>query len=204
MVIATAKRPSHFPLSSQPVKKRYGGDTMFKEKKGNKNKLQKTTPAEMTPSQDVSWPLRHRNMLEEMDRFFDNPFEMSWWHPFRMRKPMLQEMQSAFEGKTPRVDIIEEDDRFLLNAELPGVDKKDLKVTVTGTSVTIEATSSKEKKEQKGEYYHQEISKGSFSRTINLPSEVKEDLIQAKFDNGILTLKMPKVEKTKRTEIKVE
>ena len=110
----------------------------------------------------------------------------------------------AFEGKTPKVDVVERDKEIIINAELPGVDKKDLDISVTNNSVTIKGTTSHEDKEEKGDYYRCEISQGSYSRTLSLPAEVDEEKAKAKFKNGILKLTLPKLKKSKRHNVKVE
>ena len=113
-------------------------------------------------------------------------------------------MSAPFEGKTPKVDVIDRDNEVVVKAELPGVDKKDLDISVTRNSVTIKGSTSHEEKEEKGNVYRREISRGSYSRTLSLPAEVKEEQAKAKFKDGILELTMPKVEKSKRRSIKVE
>jgi len=111
---------------------------------------------------------------------------------------------SPFEGKTPHIDVINREEDILVKAELPGVDKKDIHITIANNVVTLEASMSKEEKEEKAEYHRQEICRGSYRRTFELPAAVKENDAKATFKNGILELTIPKVEKTKRTSIKVE
>ncbi|MEE4165392.1 MAG: Hsp20/alpha crystallin family protein [Desulfocapsaceae bacterium] len=176
---------------------------MLKDKK-EKKQLQKTQAGQLLTTPDDDWPLTRKSFFEEMEQFFENPFQMGWWHPFQMMKPAARKISPPFAGKTPRVNISEEDEQFVLKAELPGVDKKDINISVSKNSVVIEATTSQEEKEEKGDYFHQEIARGSYSRTLSLPADVIEDKVKAQFKNGILTLTMPKLEKTKRTEITVE
>ena len=75
-------------------------------------------------------------------------------------------MATPYEGKTPSVDVIERDNEIMVKAELPGVDKKDLDISVTSNTVTIKGSTSHEEKEEKGDYYRCEISRGSYSRTL--------------------------------------
>jgi HSP20 family protein len=100
--------------------------------------------------------------------------------------------------------VIDRDEEIMLRAELPGVEKKDLDVSITDNTVTIKAISSTEEKEEKGDYYRCEISRGSFARTIALPSNVESDKAVASFKEGILELTLPKVEKSQRRRINVE
>ena len=111
---------------------------------------------------------------------------------------------TPFEGKTPRVDVINREEDILIKAELPGVNKKDINITIANNILTLEANMSKEEKEEKAEYYRREICRGSYRRTIELPAVVKENEAKATFQSGVLELTIPKVEKTKRLTIKVE
>ena len=142
--------------------------------------------------------------FEEMERMFDNYFSRSWMRPFYRDWPSLSKIPAPFEGKTPSVDVIERDDAVVVKAELPGVDKKDIDVSVTSNTVTIKGSTSHEEKEEKGDYYRCEISRGSYARTLSLPAEVDEGKAKAKVKDGILELTLPKVTKSKRRSIKVE
>ena len=141
--------------------------------------------------------------FEEMEKVFDNYFSRGWFHPFHMEMPSFTKMK-AFEGKTPSVDVIDRDNDVIVKAELPGVDKKDLDISVTKNTVTIKGTTSHEEKEEKGDFYRCEISRGSYSRTLSLPADVDEDKTKAKFKDGILELTLPKLKKSKRHTVKVE
>jgi HSP20 family protein len=162
------------------------------EKKESKQELQKAEPK------------RALSPFEEMDRLFEDYFSRGWMRPFRWEWPSLGEMAKPFEGKMPKVDVIERDDEVIVKAELPGVDKKDLDVSVTENSVTIKGTTSHEAKEEKGDYYRCEISRGAYARTGALPSYVDADKAKASFKDGVLELKLPKVEKSKRRSIEIK
>jgi HSP20 family protein len=103
----------------------------------------------------------------------------------------------------PRVDIVERDDEFVVKAELPGVGKKDLDISVTENAVTIKGSTSQEEKEEKGDYYRCEMSHGTYSLTLALPSDVEADKAKAQFKDGVLELTLPKMKKAKRHTIKV-
>ncbi len=107
---------------------------------------------------------------------------------------------------TPRVDIAEKKDHYELTAELPGVDKKDIDVTLDNGLLTISAESRFENKEEKeGRLIRQERRYGKFVRSFNLGTDVKDKDIKAEFKNGLLTLTVPKTEEkspvSKRIEI---
>jgi len=148
-------------------------------------------------------PMRALSPFEEMDRMFESFFPRGWMQPFRREWPSLGEMAAPFEGKMPKVDVINRDAEIVVRAEVPGVDKKDIDVTMTDTTVTIKGSTSHEEKEEKGDYYRCEISRGAFSRTVALPAGVDSSKAKAKFQDGVLELTMPKMEKTKRVSVKV-
>ncbi len=166
---------------------------MAKEgKKESKQALQKPEPA------------RTLSSFEEMDRLFENYFTRGWLHPFRLGRPSWGELTMPFEGKMPRVDVVDRDDEIIVKAEVPGVDKKDLEISVTDNTVSIKGSTSHEEKEEKGDYYHCEISRGSFSRVVPLPVEVDAEKTSSKFKDGVLELTLPKAKKTKRHTVKVD
>lgn len=104
----------------------------------------------------------------------------------------------------PKVDVIDRDDEVVVRAEIPGVAKDDLDISVTDNTVTIKGETKRESKEEKGDYYRCEISRGTFARTLPLPANVDSDSAKAKFEDGVLELTIPKVEKAKRRTIKVD
>ena len=142
--------------------------------------------------------------FEEMDRMFDQFFSRGWLSPFRAEWPSRGKLAAPFEGKTPTVDLIDRDDSLLVRAELPGVDKKDIDISVTSSSVTIKGETRKEEKEQKENYYRREISRGSYARTLSLPVDVDEDKATATMKDGVLELVLPKQEKARKKSIKVD
>lgn len=150
---------------------------------------------------------RRRGMFapfEDIDRMFEDFFRRGWLSPFRMELPTRAEAARPFEGRTPRVDLIDRDEDIVLRAELPGVDKKDLSVSMTDNMVTLNAKTSYEHEEEEASYYRCEMSHGEYSRTVSLPTAVDESKTKAKFENGILELSMPKLEKAKRRTIDIE
>lgn len=165
--------------------------------------MSKTEKTEMEKIQTK----RALSPFDEMDRMFDEYFSRGWLHPFSFKWPSQGKLEAPFEGKAPCVDLIERDDELIIKAELPGVDKKDLDVSVTSNTVSIKGTTSHEEKEEKGDYYRCEISRGSYSRTLALPVEVDEAKVKATFKDGVLELTLPKaekVEKVKKHVIKIE
>ncbi len=148
-------------------------------------------------------PVRALSPFEEMDRMFDNFFRRGWVRPWRFEWPSLPEMALP-EMKLPKVDVIDLENEILVKAEVPGVDKKDIDISVGENTVTIKGETRREEKEEKGDYYRCEISRGAFSRTVALPVAVDGAKARAAFKDGMLELTLPKMEKAKRHSIKVD
>lgn len=147
--------------------------------------------------------VRHRGPFEDMDRMIESILPRGWLLPFRWERPWMAEFGLPFEGKLPKVDVIDRDAEILVRAELPGVRKEDLEVSITGNAVTIKGTTAREEKEEKGEYYRCEISRGEFTRTVGLPAAVKTEGAMAEFKEGVLEIKLPKIEEAQRRLLKV-
>ncbi len=145
------------------------------------------------------------NPFEEMDRLFENFMGRGWMRPFRFDHPMWSDWTSPIERKLlPRVDVIERDKEVVLRAQVPGVDKKDLSVSVSDNMVTIKGETSHESKEEKGDYFRRECSHGSFTRTIPLPHDVDGNQARAVFKDGMLELTVPKRGQSKKREVTIE
>jgi HSP20 family protein len=135
----------------------------------------------------------------EMDRLFDSfvrePFSMLDWPSF-----------TGSEKWWPAIDVAETDKELTIHAELPGIDPKEIDVSVTGDQLVISGEK-KEKTERKGDgYLHNETRYGSFRRVIPLPEGVDSEHVDAQYANGVLTLTLPKTPAAlpKRVEIKVK
>ena len=105
---------------------------------------------------------------------------------------------------TPRVDVTEDNENLFVEADIPGVDKTDLKLSVTGDVLTISGEKKKESRDEKMNYYRIERNYGSFSRSFTLPAEVHADRISAEFKNGVLKITLPKTEEAKIVEKHIE
>ena len=136
-----------------------------------------------------------RSSLFDIDRFFDHR-----WSPF-------QTEEGNASALVPRVDVSEGDKGYQISAELPGVKKDDVTVTLHNGVLSIKAESHQEDKDEKnGKVIRQERRYGRFVRSFDLGPQVQDSDITASFENGILKLAIPKVEpstpKAKRIEIK--
>ncbi|MCP5416591.1 MAG: Hsp20/alpha crystallin family protein [Chromatiaceae bacterium] len=141
---------------------------------------------------------------EDMERVFDSMLHRGWLRPFHELFPEWRLSGRDFDLRMPKVDILDNEDEILVRAELPGVEKKDLDVNLSGQMLTIKAETKQEEKEEKGEYFRSEITRGSFRRTVQLPAEVDETGVKAMFNNGMLEVHLPKTRKSIKQKITVE
>jgi len=127
----------------------------------------------------VSLYRRPTVMDELLESFFDSS--------------LLPYTGSTVQNKLPLIDVQENDHAYLVEAELPGFDEKQIKVHVEGGKLTIESGNEEEKKEEKGKnYLIQERRKVSFSRSFTLPENADTEAVSAVFKNGILSLEIKK------------
>ena len=123
-------------------------------------------------------------------------------HPSKWELPDWAQM-GQLELKVPKMDIVDRDDDVLVRADLPGVTKDDIDVSLTDNTITVKGSTSEEKKEEKGDYYRSETMKGSFTRTMSLPSDVDGSKAKSTFKDGVLEVVVPKLEKARRHSVKV-
>jgi HSP20 family protein len=146
-------------------------------------------------------PTPFARRFDEMERVFDDFFGRSWLRPFgAWGRPIAAEFPLAL----PKVDVVDRDDEVVVRAEVPGMEKDELEVSVAGNMLTLKGETRREEKEEKGEYYRCEMSHGAFSRTLALPAEVDDTKVKATLKDGVLELKLAKVEKSKRRTIKID
>ncbi|MGB9777007.1 MAG: Hsp20/alpha crystallin family protein [Anaerolineae bacterium] len=138
------------------------------------------------------------------------------WEPFRELVSLREAMNRLFEesfvrpwGAFPRwegpaVDMYETDTAVVVKAAMPGVDPKDVEINVTGDTLTIRGEVKKEEEVKEEKYLRRERYYGSFCRSFLLPTQVVADDAEAVFENGVLTLTLPKAEEVKPKTIKVK
>ena len=147
--------------------------------------------------------------------------DVTAWHPvsdlaseFMNMQREIDRMFDRFSGGTlddgitstwlPAVDIIENENDYLVKVELPGVDKNGVKITINDDVLTIRGEKKQEREKKDDNYHRVERSYGSFQRSFTLPSSVQSEKIEASYDNGILTVMLPKAEEAKPKEIEVK
>lgn len=137
----------------------------------------------------------------EMERMFDD-FLGRRWEPFRVARWLPSGV--GVSPPSVELDVYEEKDEIVAKAEVPGLEKDDIEVSIADSTLTIKGEKKKEEEVKEENYYHLERSYGSFVRSVELPKEVQTDKVKATFKNGVLEIRMPKTEEAKKKEIKVK
>lgn len=143
-----------------------------------------------------------------------------WWDPVRDLSSIQEKMNQLFEdtfsrtrgrdealGKgmwTPAVDIFETEEAVVVKAEIPGVERDQISVGIKDGILTLHGERKFEKEVKEENYHRIERSYGTFHRSFSLPSSVEQDKISAKFNQGVLEVTLPKKERTKPKQIKVD
>jgi len=127
----------------------------------------------------------------------DRLFEESFVHP---RAGWL----TPFGAGTLAVDMYETDEDVVVKTSVPGVKPEDIDITITGDTLTIKGEVKAEEKIERANYIRQERRYGAFSRSLTLPTSVVAEKAKAEFENGVLTLTLPKSEEVKPKTIKVK
>lgn len=138
--------------------------------------------------------------LDAFHREFDHLFE-TLWRNFDL--PMLGRYEMPFAGTMPRMDMVEDENRIRIAVELPGMDEKDVEVTLSDNVLTIKGEKKVETEEAEKPYAYMERSYGSFCRRIPLDVEVVTDKVEATFDKGVLSIDLPKTAEAKKAYKKV-
>jgi len=140
-----------------------------------------------------NWPSLGRlsDLRDEIDRLFDAP---------------LAEFSNASQllsGWTPALDVYEDKENFVVKAELPGMKKEDIDVSIHDGSVSVSGERKGETKHEDAEVYRAERFFGRFQRTVTLPAPVAADKVKAQYKDGVLTITLPKTEEAKPKQIDV-
>ncbi|WP_407165997.1 Hsp20/alpha crystallin family protein [Bradyrhizobium sp. ORS 111] len=142
-------------------------------------------------------------LRQEVDRLFEDFSEDSWRRPIRS----LAAFDRAWPRKvaaTPAVDVAESDMAYEITAEMPGMDEKNIEVSLANSGITIKGEKKEEKEEKSKDYYLSERRYGSFERCLYLPDGVDTDKIEATFKNGVLKVTLPKTAEAQKPAKKIE
>ena len=139
-----------------------------------------------------------RRMQERMYRIFGEI------EPSFMERKMLPATGGELATVEPFVDVIDKEDKVVVAADVPGVEKEDLSVNISGDRLEISAERKKEAEEKKEGYVRRERTYTSYYRLVPLPAEVDADKADATFENGVLEITMPKVKAIEKKKIEIK
>ncbi len=144
--------------------------------------------------------------IRELDEAFDEmerTFEEIFGRPFY---PVAWRRSPAVRAWSPPLEVYEKEEEYVVKAELPGMKKEEIDISLVGDTLTIKGERKAEEEVKKESYHLCERCYGSFERSLSLPTEVDAAKVEAKYENGVLEIKLPKVPeaKPKKLEIKVK
>jgi len=154
-----------------------------------KELLHKNVPQRRQTENNPLWHLQ-----ENMNRMFDNFFDSM----------NLRSFNEAGLESFPKVDIRETDKAVMITAELPGLDAKDIDISLADDVLTLRGEKNMENESKEENYYRMERSYGSFNRAIPLPMEVESGNVNAEFKNGVLKITVAKKPEARRKAKKIE
>lgn len=131
----------------------------------------------------------------EVDRMFDSFFDGLGGR---------QLTHAGWPALTPAIDVAETDKDMLVTVEVPGVAEKDIEVTLAGDVLTVRGEKKSERDEKNGDFTYAERRYGSFTRSVRLPFEAAEDGVDAKYDKGVLTIRVPKPAEAQKSVKRIE
>jgi HSP20 family protein len=152
-------------------------------------------------------PAQHtfRSLRDQFERLMDE-FDRGLFPTRWMEMTPFSKLTSEFRGLVPAVDMIDEEKAYRVTAELPGLSEKDIEITMDGNLLTIKGEKKEEREQKEKGYFLSERHFGSVERSLRLPEGIDDGRIEAKFENGVLTVILPKtpeaVSKPKKIAIK--
>jgi HSP20 family protein len=158
---------------------------------------------------DVKPVVRRRETIEprrfsEIEKMFEDWFENFWSRPVaRLWRPDFWRLRPAF-FEAPALDVYDEKDDLIVKAEIPGLTKDEIDISLEENILTIKGEKKKEEEVKEDDYYRCERTFGAFSRSIELPMNVKPDKVNASFKNGVLEIRLPKAEEAKKNIVRVK
>ena len=151
----------------------------------------------------TSAPDVFQSFRNEMDRVFDR-FSGNFAFPSLRRMFDVEPWRFESMGiTTPAIDVSEDEKAYKISAELPGLDEKDIDVTVTGDALVLKGEKRHEKEEKEKNYYLSERSYGAFQRAFALPEGIDRNKIDAQFSKGVLTITLPKTAEAQKQAKKI-
>ena len=155
------------------------------------------------PQTATAVPETWHSFRSDMDRLFDR-FARGFGLPSLRRIADLEPPWRSFIFSAPPIDMSEDDKAYKISAELPGLDAKDVEVSVSGDRLGLKGEKRQQQEEKNKNYYLSERTYGSFERSFELPVSVDRGKIAADFSRGVLTITMPKTAEVQKQQKKIE
>jgi HSP20 family protein len=142
----------------------------------------------------------------DFEQWFNRLAGDFWRRPFPslLRPERWWPLEGGMAGRIPAVDVYEDKDDLVIQAEIPGLAKEDISVQVSDATLTLKGEKKREAAINEDEYYCHERAFGAFSRMVELPCEVKSEQVKASVKNGLLEVRLPKTEEAKKRAITVK
>ena len=156
-----------------------------------------------TPQTASAVPEMWHSFRSDMDRLFDR-FARGFGLPSLRSIADLEPPWRSFMFSAPPIDMSEDDKAYRVSAELPGLDAKDVEVSVSGDRLVLKGEKRQQQEEKNKNYYLSERTYGSFERSFELPVSVDRDKIAADFSRGVLTITIPKTAEIQKQQKKIE
>jgi HSP20 family protein len=139
---------------------------------------------------------------------------MRYWQPFTEIETLREQLDKVFDQRAatrdnseaawmPALELVDAGDNFVLKAQLPGIDPKDIDVQVTREAISISGERRYENTDEKSGYIRSEFRYGKFHRVLPLPAHIQNDSVQAEYKDGILMLTLPKVTEARNKVVKI-
>jgi len=155
------------------------------------------------PQAETTVPEVWGSFRSEMDQLF-NRFARGFGLPSLRNLADFEPPWRSFGFSAPPIDMSEDEKAYKISAELPGLDAKDVEVSVSGDRLVLKGEKRQEHEEKNKNYYHSERTYGSFQRSFELPASVDRDKIAADFSKGVLTITLPKTVAMQKQQKKIE
>ncbi len=144
-------------------------------------------------------PWKPRHKLERIERRMQDLFDRFFGESGERERPLWKA-----EAWMPAVESHVENGNLVIKTDLPGIDPKEVSISVTGNQLTIEGERKQEEKKEEKDYFYHELSYGKFSRTMTLPAGVDADKVKARCEDGVLEITMPAPKELASKRIQIE
>jgi HSP20 family protein len=181
-------------------RKRTARKTRAEKRAAKKKAATRSAAAARLKGSETSLEARLLGPLAEVEKLLGQIRHRDWFQPSGWNWP---DLPSLFETRAPSVDIVDRAEEIIVTVEIPGIDKDDLEVSVTDRTLMIKGESRHQEETEDGDTHHREIHRGSFYRTLTLPTDIDGSKVKAECKDGILELYLPKIRGAEKHNIEL-